>query len=112
GINQVFEQALDQAGIRATKDLNTGEGDGAGDCEVTQKGGRRMSSARAFLTPAPARTNLKLETGVQAEKILFEGRRASGIRYRQNGETKTARARGEVILAAGAIGSPQLLLLS
>jgi len=111
-VNRAFEQALEQAGIRATSDLNTGGPEGTGRCEVTQKGGRRMSSARAFLKPALARPNLKLETGVLCERILFEGRRASGVQYRQEGQTKTARARGEVVLAAGAIGSPQLLLLS
>jgi choline dehydrogenase len=111
-MNKVFARAIEQAGIRATADLNTGEGDGAGPCDVTQKDGRRMSSARAFLKPALARPNLQLETGVLCERILFDGRSASGIEYRRNGETKTAHARAEVILSAGSIGSAQLLLLS
>jgi choline dehydrogenase-like flavoprotein len=71
-----------------------------------------MSSARAFLKSALARTNLKLETGVLCERILFDGRRATGVQYRRDGRKRTAHARGEVVLAAGAIGSPQLLLLS
>ena len=111
-VNKLFEQALAEAGIGATGDLNTGAAEGIGRCEVTQKGGLRMSAARAFLKPALARQNLKLETGVLVERILFDGRRASGIQYRQDGQVKTAQARGEVILSAGAIGTPQLLLLS
>jgi choline dehydrogenase len=111
-INKVFEHAIEQAGIPSSRDLNTGEAEGMGRCEVTQKGGLRMSAARAFLKPALTRQNLKLETGVMCERILFDGRRASGIQYRQDGRTKTARAGGEVILCAGAIGTPQLLLLS
>jgi choline dehydrogenase-like flavoprotein len=111
-INKVYAQALGQAGIQTTEDLNTGEAEGLGPCEVTQKDGRRMSSARAFLKPALGRSNLKLETGVLCERILFDGRRAAGIRYRRDGETKTAYARTEVILSAGSIGSAQLLLLS
>lgn len=111
-VNRVFEQALAQSGIPTTHDLNTGEADGVGRCEVTQKGGRRMSAARAFLKPALSRPNLKLETGVLCERILFTGGRATGVRYRQNGESRIARAQAEIVLAAGSIGSPQLLLLS
>lgn len=111
-VNKAFRDALRQAGIPFTDDLNDGAGEGAGLVDVTQKGGRRMSSARAFLKPALSRSNLKLETGVLCERVLFEGRRAVGIRYRQNGETKFAHARAEVILSSGSIGSAQLLLLS
>jgi choline dehydrogenase len=71
-----------------------------------------MSAARAFLKPVLKRSNLRLETGVVVEKVVFEGRRAVGVTVRQNGRSVTARARGEVILAAGAIGSPQILQLS
>lgn len=111
-VNATFREAFRQAKIPFTDDLNDGAGEGAGPVEVTQKGGLRMSSARAFLKPALSRPNLKLETGVLCERILFDGRRTTGIRYRQNGQTKIANARSEVILAAGAIGSPHLLLLS
>jgi choline dehydrogenase-like flavoprotein len=111
-VNKAFAEAMQQAGIRTTKDFNAGESDGSGLVEVTQKNGSRMSAARAFLKPALSRPNLKLETGVLCERLLFERRRAAGVRYRQNGISKTARARGEVILSAGSIGSPQLLLLS
>jgi choline dehydrogenase len=82
-VNAVMAQAMKEAGIATSKDLNTGESDGAGLCEVTQKDGRRMSAARAFLKPALSRPNLKLETGVLCERVLFDGRRASGIQYRR-----------------------------
>jgi choline dehydrogenase len=111
-VNKAFTEALKQSGIRTTKDFNSGEAEGAGLLEVTQKNGRRMSSARAFLKPVLTRSNLKLETGVLCERVLFDGRRAIGVQYRQNGETKSAHARGEVLLAAGSLGSAHLLLLS
>ena len=111
-MNKVMAKALQEAGIPTTGDFNCGESEGAGLCEVTQKDGLRMSAARAFLKPALVRQNLKLETGVLCERVLFDGRRASGIQYRRNGETKIAHARAEVILSAGSIGSAQLLLLS
>lgn len=111
-INKVMAEAIEQAGVKTTRDFNCGESDGAGFCEVTQKGGLRMSAARAFLKPALARQNLKLETGVLCERVLFDGRRVSGIQYRQDGAPKIAHARGEVILCAGSIGSAHLLLLS
>jgi choline dehydrogenase-like flavoprotein len=111
-VNKAFAEAMQQAGIRTTKDFNAGESDGSGLVEVTQKNGSRMSAARAFLKPALSRPNLKLETGVLCERILFQGRRATGVQYRQDGVSKTARAGAEIILSAGSIGSPHLLLLS
>jgi choline dehydrogenase-like flavoprotein len=111
-VNRAFAEALKQAGIRPTKDFNSGEAEGFGLLEVTQKNGLRMSSARAFLKPALTRPNLKLETGVLCERVLFDGRRAIGVQYRQNGTSKVVHARGEVLLAAGSLGSPHLLLLS
>ena len=72
----------------------------------------RWSAARGFLKPALARPNLRLETGVLVERVLFEGARAVGVRFRRGRQTFEARAQGEVILAAGAIGSPQILQLS
>ena len=111
-VNKAFTEALKQAGIPTTKDFNSGEAEGAGLLEVTQKNGLRVSAARAFLKPALARSNLKLETGVLCERVLFEGRRAVGVQYRQNGSTRSAHARAEVILSAGSIGSAHLLLLS
>ena len=76
------------------------------------RGGRRLSTARAYLRPAMRRPNLIVRTGVQARELLFEGRRCVGVRLRRGGREETVRARREVILAAGAIGSPHLLLLS
>jgi choline dehydrogenase len=104
--------AAEQAGIKPIADFNTGDNEGACVFHVNQKRGRRWSAARGFLKPVLNRPNLRLETGCLVERILFDGRRASGVRFRQNGETRSARCRGEVILAAGAIGSPQILLLS
>ncbi|OIQ66140.1 alcohol dehydrogenase [mine drainage metagenome] len=79
---------------------------------MNQRKGWRWNTAKAFLRPAKSRANLRVETGAQAERILLDGRRAVGVRYRQNGASVEARTQGEVILAAGAIGSPQLLQLS
>jgi choline dehydrogenase len=104
--------AANQMGIPTTSDFNTGDNNGVGYFHVNQKRGVRMSAARAFLKPVLKRPNLRLETGVLVEKVLFEGRRAVGVQFRQNGHVVTARTRGEVILSAGAVGSPQILQLS
>ncbi len=104
--------AAGEMGIPKTANFNTGDNTGAGYFHVNQKRGVRLSAASAFLKPVLGRANLRLETGVLVEKIVFEGRRAVGVRFRQNGEVVEARARGEVVLAAGAIGSPQILQLS
>jgi choline dehydrogenase len=107
-----FRSAAEQAGIKSIPDFNTGDNEGCCAFHVNQKRGRRWSAATAFLKPVLKRANLRLETGCLVEGIAFDGRRAAGVRWRQNGETRIGRCRGEVILAAGAIGSPQLLLLS
>jgi choline dehydrogenase-like flavoprotein len=104
--------AANEMGIPRTTDFNTGDNNGVGYFHVNQKRGVRMSTARAFLKPVLGRPNLRLETGVLVEKVLFEGRRAVGVQFRQNGQVVTARTRGEVILSAGAVGSPQILQLS
>ena len=109
---EAFRAAAEQAGIKSIPDFNTGDNEGCCAFHVNQKRGRRWSSATAFLKPALNRPNLRLETGCVAQAILFDGRRAVGVRWRQGGLTRSARCRGEVILTAGAIGSPQLLLLS
>ena len=93
-------------------DFNQGDNEGSGYFEVNQRRGRRWSAATAFLKPILKRPNLHLVTGAHVECILFEGLRATGLRYSQHGVSHEATARGEVILAAGAIGSPQLLELS
>ena len=111
-ITDAFREAAAQAGIPNTDDFNTGDNEGCGYFHVNQKMGRRWSAARGFLKPVMNRGNLRVETGCLVEKIEFDGRRATGIRFRQNGESKSARCRGEVILCAGAIGSVQILMLS
>ncbi|ATQ44400.1 GMC family oxidoreductase [Caulobacter mirabilis] len=107
-----IERAAIEMGVPATSDFNTGDNTGVGLFHVNQRRGLRWSAARAFLKPALARPNLRLETGVQVERVLFEDRRAVGVRFRRGGRAFDVRARGEVILAAGAIGSPQILQLS
>jgi choline dehydrogenase len=107
-----FRAAAEQAGIKSIADFNRGDNEGICAFHVNQKRGRRWSTARAFLKPALRRANLRLETGCLVEGIVFDGRRACGLRWTQGGQTRTARCRGEVILAAGSIGSPQIMLLS
>ncbi len=109
---QAFVEAGKQAGYQVTADYNGEQQEGFGPMEMTIWQGRRWSAANAYLKPARRKPNLALETGALAERILFDGKRASGIRYRKNGQTHEARARREVILAAGSINSPKLLLLS
>ncbi|TIP07196.1 GMC family oxidoreductase N-terminal domain-containing protein, partial [Mesorhizobium sp.] len=80
-------------------DFNGASQEGVGVYQITTRNGRRMSAARAFLRPAMKRNNVRVETNALATKILFEGKRAVGIEYEQDGETKTARAGREVILS-------------
>ncbi len=105
-------RAATEMGVPATQDFNTGDNEGVGYFHVNQKRGLRMSVATAFLKPVLNRPNLRLETGVLVEKIVFEGKRAVGVQFRQNGKLVEARAKGEIVLSAGAIGSPQILQLS
>jgi len=105
-------QAAIEMGIPRTPDFNTGDNTGVGYFHVNQKRGVRWSAARAFLKPVLGRPNLRLETGVLVEQLVFEGKRAVGVRFRQNGRLVEARAKGEIILSAGAVGSPQILQLS
>ncbi|MDE2006078.1 MAG: GMC family oxidoreductase N-terminal domain-containing protein, partial [Rhodospirillales bacterium] len=99
-------------GWRTNPDYNNGHQEGFNYYQVTQKDGRRWSTARAFLDPARARPNLRIETDALAEAVILEGTRAVGVRYRQGGMAREARAGAEVILAAGAVKSPHLLELS
>ncbi|MBT9244445.1 GMC family oxidoreductase N-terminal domain-containing protein [Gemmobacter fulvus] len=104
--------ACAEAGLPETADFNGAQQEGAGVYQMTIKGARRNSTARAFLRPAMKRPNLHVITQAQVTRVLFDGRRAVGVEYRQGGQTRTLRARGEVILSGGAINSPQLLQLS
>jgi choline dehydrogenase-like flavoprotein len=109
---EAFRDAAAQAGIKPIPDFNAGDNEGSCYFHVNQKRGRRWSAARGFLKPVLPRANLRLETGCLVTGITFEGRRAVAVRWRQGGGTRRACCRGEIILAAGAIGSPHLLLLS
>ncbi len=112
-VNDIFLQAAREAQFPIREDFNAEEQEGAGIYQVTQKDGERWSAARGYIHPfLGKRPNLKVETKAHATRILFEGKRAVGVEYRQGKTTKIVRARREVILAAGAFQSPQLLMLS
>src|ERR1700749_3210361 len=102
-------EAAQQMGIRKTPDFNTGDNEGVGYFHVNQKRGRRWSSARVFLKPVLNRSNLRLEKNVLVDRLIIDNGRAVGVRFLQNGEIVEARAKGEVILCAGSIGSVQVL---
>ncbi|MBZ9909667.1 GMC family oxidoreductase N-terminal domain-containing protein [Mesorhizobium sp. BR115XR7A] len=101
-----------QAGLPLNPDFNGAAQEGVGIYQISTKNGRRMSAARAFLRPAMKRANVRVETKALASRVLFEGKRAVGVEYLQNGQTRTARAGREIILSAGSINSPQLMQLS
>ncbi|HWA59893.1 MAG TPA: GMC family oxidoreductase N-terminal domain-containing protein [Caulobacteraceae bacterium] len=105
-------RAAVEMGVPPTADFNTGDNTGVGPFHVNQRRGLRWSSARAFLKPVLKRPNLRLETGVLAERVLFDGLRARGVRFRQGGSAVEASAAAEVILCAGSVGSTQILQLS
>jgi choline dehydrogenase len=111
-ISDALIEACDQAGIPRYDDLNGKDQEGATWYQVTQKNGARCSAAVAYLHPAMKRPNLQVETDALASRVIFEGKRAAGVEFVQNGVKRTAKARAEVILAGGAINSPQLLQLS
>lgn len=111
-LTRVFLEACREVGLAHNADFNGAEQEGAGLYQVTQKDGCRCSAADAFLRPALGRPNLMVATHAVATRILFEGRRATGVAYVQAGHAKEAVAAREVILCAGAVQSPQLLLLS
>jgi len=101
--------AAEEIGIPRTADPNTGDNEGSYYFHVNQKRGRRWSAARGFLKPVLHRPNLRLVTDVAVERVLFDAKRAIGMRYRQGNQSFEARAKGEVILSSGAIGSVQIL---
>jgi len=105
-------EAAGAAGLPHNPDYNGGDQEGIAYCHFTQRRGRRVSAATAFLDPARRRANLKIETDARVAGLLFEGRRVIGVRWRRDGMTVESRARREVILAAGAVQTPQLLELS
>jgi len=112
-VQQTFLQGAREAQFRIREDFNAEDHEGLGIYQVTQRNGERWSAARAYVHPHMAtRSNLRVETDAQASLILFEGKRAVGVKYRQGNQLKQIRARREVILAAGAFQTPQLLMLS
>jgi choline dehydrogenase len=111
-IVEAYRQACIEAGIPAAADYNGGENEGVAYFEAMIRNGRRCSAATAFLDPARSRPNLAIMTGCQVEGLTLTGRRLTGVRYRIGGHVRSATAAGEVVLAAGAYGSPQLLQLS
>ncbi|MCH2095052.1 MAG: GMC family oxidoreductase N-terminal domain-containing protein [Rhodobacteraceae bacterium] len=108
----VWLDAAEMAGYKRAEDYNGEDQEGVGYFQLTMKKGRRCSSAVAYLNPAKNRPNLTIITDTQTEKVLLDGGRATGIRVRRKGTMSTIRARKEVVLSAGAIGSPQILMLS
>ncbi|QBR03929.1 GMC family oxidoreductase [Paraburkholderia pallida] len=108
-----YLEAARQAGLPLTDDFNGAQQEGIGIYQVTQKQGERWSAARAYLHPhIGQRDNLTVATHTQVRRILFEGKRAVGVEVLQHGTVRTMRARREVVLAAGALQTPQLLMLS
>ena len=111
-ILEAFKAAAVETGIPATEDFNRGDNEGVSRFEVTQKNGMRWSAAKAFLRPALQRPNLKVVTGALVNRLRLEGRRVTGVEFTQSKREQFAAARRDTILAAGAIGSPQILQLS
>jgi len=108
----LFIQAAQQAGFAHNLDFNGASQEGAGPYQVTHKNGERFSAAKAYLTPNLARPNLTVLTLAQTQRILFEGKRAVGVEFAHEGQIKQFSARREVIVCAGALHSPQILMLS
>ena len=111
-ICEAFIAAAMALGFPRNDDFNGAGQDGVGYHQTTTRNGKRCSTAVGYLRPAMARPNLRVVTNALTEKIAFEGKRATGVVFRRDGETRTARASREVILCGGAVNSPQLLMLS
>jgi len=110
--NAHFIAAGKQAGLPVSPDFNGAQFEGVGPYQVTHKNGERFSAAKGYLTPARSRANLQVITGAHTTRILMEGKRAVGVEYRQGAQTHVLRASREVLLCAGSLQSPQLLMLS
>ncbi|MGE0312409.1 MAG: GMC family oxidoreductase [Lautropia sp.] len=111
-ILESFIEAAVQTGIPRSDDFNRGDNFGVGYFEVNQRAGWRWNTAKAFLRPARARGNLQIRTGAQVDRLIFDGRRCTGVAMRIDGRQVAVGARAEVILAAGAVNTPKLLELS
>ena len=110
-MDAIIEAAV-EAGVPRNPDYNGEQQEGVGYFQLSIRNGLRCSAAVAYLRPARRRSNLLVRTGALSTNLVLDGRKVVGVRYRQHGTPKDARAAGEVILAAGAIGSPHLLMLS
>jgi len=108
----LFLRAANEAGIATNADFNGARQEGAGPYQVTQKNGERWSARQAYLDPVRGRANLALFTQARVQRVVFDNHVAQGVVVERAGQTQTVRARREVIVAAGALQSPQLLLLS
>jgi choline dehydrogenase len=111
-LSAAFIDAAAETGLPVNPDFNGATQEGAGFFQTTTQRGRRASTAYSYLRPAKGRSNLQVETLALAQRILFEGRRARAVEYRQGGVLRTARARKEILVSGGAYNSPQLLQLS
>ncbi|BCO26065.1 alcohol dehydrogenase [acceptor] [Rhodoferax lithotrophicus] len=109
---ELFVQAGEQAGFKRNADFNGADQEGVGHYQVTHKNGERYSSAKAYVTPNLQRPNLQVFTGALTTRILFEKKRAIGVEFEHEGQTKQLHCQREVLLCAGAIQSPQILMLS
>ncbi len=109
---QAFVAAGEEMQLPRNDDFNGPEQEGIGTYQVTQINGERCSAAKAYLSPVSGRDNLAILTGAQASNVIMEGRKAVGVRYVRDGTADEVLARGEIILSAGALQTPQLLLLS
>ena len=108
-ILDAFRNAAEQCGIPKTDDFNRGDNEGCGYFQVTQRRGIRWTTAKAFLRPARGRANLVVLTGAEAGRLVLDEGRCTGVGFRRQGQEQIATARREVVLAAGAIGTPLLL---
>lgn len=111
-LNFAFFEAMRELGVQPREDLNGADSEGMALRQLSIRGGTRVTTANALLFPALSRPNLRVITGAQATRVLLDGRRAVGVEARSEQGTVRVRAHGEVVLAAGAIQSPQLLMLS
>ncbi|MFK3781294.1 GMC family oxidoreductase [Agrobacterium sp. NPDC089420] len=111
-ISNAFLEAASKYGLKRTTDINQPPNDGVGFVQATQIRGRRCSAARAFLWPARSRSNLDIRTHAWVTRIIFNGKKAVGVEYEKNGRTGVVKARRGIVLSAGALASPQILMLS
>jgi choline dehydrogenase len=111
-LHDAFVKGAQEAGYPYNPDFNGKEQEGVGPLQLTVKGRRRCSTAVGYLNPVKSRKNLTIETRALTSRVILTGKRATGIEYTQNGKTRTANAKKEVLLCGGAINSPQILQLS